>query len=496
MMHFAMLAGALPSVLLRVLFCALLCAPAHAASHCDLEWSPFAGEGPGGTKLSGEISRILVPENRSRPSGSKIEIEFVRFPCTGENPGPPIYYLIGGPGVTATRHAAAEALTPSLGLLEYGDFIAINQRGTGNSVFNEDGAPSFPFELPLDKPATRASRLAAQKKSMAECAAYWVDRGVDLSAYNSVESADDIEAVRQALGHGKIVLWGTSYGSHLSLSYLRRHQKHVARAVLMKVEGPDQTFKLPSATDEQLDLLQELIDKDTVLAPKMPNLKGSLGRLMVELGNEPLVVTLEPPGRDPIQVSLGPHDLETMVAMHLGFTGTLGRLPAIVHSLEQGDWRMLAMASINLRRGGIESPMAMMMDASSGASKARLVQIREERRSRKYVLGDAMNFNQYPEASTACGSPDVGKVFRGPLPCHVPVLFVSGDLDARTPPANVEGIIGAFENAAHVIVQGTGHDSRELTSPKYCGLVKSFLGGESVESQVVQLAPIEFTPIR
>ena len=331
---------------------------------------------------------------------------------------------------------------------------------------------------------------------MADCSSYWTEQGVDLSAYNSIESADDIDAVRRALGHEKIVLWGTSYGSHLALAYLRRHREHVARAVLMKVEGPDHTYKLPSTADAQLDRLQECINGNPQLAAKIPDLKKSIQRLTEQLAKTPVEVVLEPPGRDPVTVVMGPHDLHTMVAMHLGFTGMLARLPRVIHELEAGHWKMLAMASINLRGGGVESAMAMMMDASSGGSEERLGRIERETSSGKFVLGDALNFNLYPESTTACGSPDVGAEFRGPLKCSVPVLFISGDLDARTPASNVDEIIGGFRSAAHILVKGTGHDARELTSPEYCALVRSFLGGAEVKSQTVTLEPLEFMPIR
>lgn len=462
----------------------------------ELEWSPFEGEASDGTSLAGQSARIQVPETRGDENSPLIGIDFVRFASTSPDPGPPIYYLIGGPGATASDHAAREATIPEIGLLEFGDVIGINQRGTGDCAFNAPDAPGFYSQLPLDAVVTREDRLAAQAEQMAECHAYWTERGVQLDSYNSIESASDIDAVREALGHDKIVLWGTSYGSHLSLAYLREYSEHVERAVLMKVEGPDQTFKLPSLVDGQLDRLQEHIDRDDAWAEKMPDVKGLIAELVAQLEKEPVEVVLEPPGRDPIHLLVGAHDLQVMIAVHLGFTEMIARLPAILFDLGEGEWRMLGMAAMNLRGVGVESPMAMMMDASSGGSKERLAQIQKERESGRYALSDAMNFNHYPETASACGHPDVGRKFRGALRCSVPVLFVSGDLDARTPPENVEQILGTFRKASHVLVRGTGHDSRELISPEYCALVRSFLAGNSVESQEIELPPFELMPGR
>ena len=460
-----------------------------------VEWESFEGQARDGSPLTGQLERILVPENRARPEGETIEIAFVRFASSQEDPGPPIFFLIGGPGAPASEFTAGEATMPEVSLLQFGDVIGIDQRGTGLSIPNLSEGPEFSAELPLDRAVTRADRLAAQKDAVVRCAQHWREQGIDLAAYNTVESADDLEAVRDALGYEQIVLWGTSYGSHLGLAYLRRYPQRVARAVLMKVEGPDQTYKLPSRVQTQLERAQEVVSADEGISQHLPDLLESLESLLSQLREAPVDVTLQHPSGD-LVVQVGPHDLQCAVAMHIGHAQSLTRLPAFVHGMAQGDWKMLAMAALNLRRVGIDSAMALMMDASSGGSPQRLKQIAHETSDEKNLLGDAMNFNLYPEVAEACGNPDLGAEFRGPFDCDRPVLFVSGSLDGRTPPENVEDIIAGFSQAAHVVVEGTGHDSREWISPEYCQLVRSFLAGETVESQTIQLPPLEFMPIR
>jgi hypothetical protein len=45
------------------------------------------------------------------------------------------------------------------------------------------------------------------------CANSWRERGVDLPAYNVVESAQDLDALRRVLGAKTMRLWGSSYGT-------------------------------------------------------------------------------------------------------------------------------------------------------------------------------------------------------------------------------------------------------------------------------------------
>ncbi|WP_163332058.1 alpha/beta fold hydrolase, partial [Klebsiella aerogenes] len=60
--------------------------------------------------------------------------------------------------------------------------------------------------------------------------------GKDLSGYTIAACADDVDALRQALGYPRIVLVGQSFGSQWSLAVMRRHPQIVTRAILSGVE--------------------------------------------------------------------------------------------------------------------------------------------------------------------------------------------------------------------------------------------------------------------
>ena len=92
-------------------------------------------------------------------------------------------------------------------------------------------------------------------------------QGIDLSGYNTAESADDVDALRAALGYDAINVWGRSYGSHLALATLRRHGRHVASIVACCPEGPDHTLKLPSQAQACLERLARLVADDEALRP-------------------------------------------------------------------------------------------------------------------------------------------------------------------------------------------------------------------------------------
>ena len=63
--------------------------------------------------------------------------------------------------------------------------------------------------------------------------------------YTTPYAAEDLEAVRRALGYGRINLDGGSYGTRLALVYLRRHAEQVRSVVLRGISPPDFCNPLP-----------------------------------------------------------------------------------------------------------------------------------------------------------------------------------------------------------------------------------------------------------
>src|SRR5437879_557151 len=86
----------------------------------------------GSRTLACEAGRLCVPENRARAGSRDIEIAYMRFRSTNPNPGPPVILLEGGPGGPGIG-TCARMPERYLCFLEFGDVIALDQRGVGES---------------------------------------------------------------------------------------------------------------------------------------------------------------------------------------------------------------------------------------------------------------------------------------------------------------------------------------------------------------------------
>ena len=466
-----------------------------AGAEEELVWESYVGRTADRGRLEGELTHVEVPESRARPAGAKIRLAVVRYRSTNPNPGPPIVYLAGGPGGSSVSRASFFATHPVFDMLAHGDVIGVDQRGLGLTQPNLFEAPEFTYELPLDRAVTAADLIDAYGEAVRRCGAHWAEQGVDLASYNTRESADDLDAVRQALGYDKIALYGESYGSHLGLAYLKRHGDHVARAVFSRCEGPDHTWKLPSTVQAKLEQLGAIVAADKVVGEKVPDLVGSIRDLIESLNKEPRVVEVPQRQGGTVKVTVGSFDLQLILSRLLGGHREMQTIPAAIHQLSQGNWGLLGGIALGQRRDRIEGAMPIWMDMASGASPSRMKRIERESKDPSNLLGDAINFPYHPALRSVCGNPELGDEFRGPVRCKAPVLFVSGDLDPRTPAANVEDLGDGLPGAVHVVVTNTSHSSREIESDEYRALLRDFLSGKKVESRTIELAPLRFVPV-
>ena len=443
----------------------------------SLKLKPYTFENASGEKVESEFGTLLVPENRSNPQSNLIELAFVRFKSTAKNPGAPIVYLAGGPGGSGIFAANGTRFPLFMALREIADVIAFDQRGTGHSKPNLGCYERL--AMPLDVAPSREVALTELRKNASGCISYWRDiQRVDLAAYNTNESADDLEDLRKALGASQISLWSISYGTHLAFATMRRHPKSIQRAILAGTEGPDHTHKLPSNVQKHLEDLAALIKADPEIGKEVPDFLGLMKSVFDRLDAQPESVEIvDQRSKQKVRVIVNKFVMQYIVANNIGTTVT-ARFPALFYRASKGDFTNPAQVWLNQTRSGIGSAMSFMMDCASGETAARRAIINKE--AKVTLLEDLANF-PFPDVCQEWKAPDLGDAFRSPLRSDVPVLFISGTLDARTPVSNAEEYRTGFTNSTHMIIEGAVHsDPLFLSSPKIKDGMMEFLRAQPV----------------
>jgi pimeloyl-ACP methyl ester carboxylesterase len=179
--------------------------------------------------LVSKCGYLVVPENRQKPGGRKIKIPFVfaRKP-EADSAKNVTLYTTGGPGYSTI--ANFDSLRYRSDFLQFGGFIVFDQRGTRLSLpcldcseVNAAVKKAYKENLPID---------SLELDAVTKCRKRLAADGIDLSAYNTIESAADINDLRTALHLDSLNLLGISYSGGLMLTVARNYPAAVKTLIL------------------------------------------------------------------------------------------------------------------------------------------------------------------------------------------------------------------------------------------------------------------------
>jgi pimeloyl-ACP methyl ester carboxylesterase len=394
----------------------------------------------GGRLVEVDEGQLRVPADRAGSSADSLVLRFVRFRSTAAEPGAPIVFLAGGPGDAATRAFGAMPMEFLDRLRAVGDVIAFDQRGTGTSEPLRPVCPPGP-PLPLDQPADAARMLDLLRVRVRDCLVRAASAGLRVAGLTTVESADDLEALSQALDAERLSFLAGSYGTHLALAAAVRHPGLVHRMVLAGVEGPDHTVKDPARVDEVLA---------RVAAARRPTLADDIRALAARLAREPARITAP----DGTAIVVGDWDLRRWVSESLDRGQEIDAMVSAIPGMLAGDFRVLARWAAGHRAPRPLNLMNVAVDCASYASAGRLARIASA--SARAVLGDVMAF-PLPGVCDVPGLPRLPDAFRTPVRSAVPALLIAGTLDGRTPPANAYEVARGMPQARVLVIEGASH---------------------------------------
>ncbi|MEL6673085.1 MAG: alpha/beta fold hydrolase [Bacteroidota bacterium] len=462
----------------------------HAATYGQqLSLSPYEFVSRAKDTVQAELGTFKVLEDRTNGKNDSIPLSFVRFKSTHPNPGSPIVYLAGGPGGSGTGTAKGGRFELFMKLRAVADVIAFDQRGTGLSHTLQNCPYSVDFEL--GRAIEKEEYVQKTAENIAKCLAYWKEKEVNLYAYNTTESAKDLDDLRKVLGVEKISLWGISYGSHLAFEYIRLFEKNIDKVVLASLEGSDETIKLPQATEDFVFHIAALAAENYGTENKYPDLKQKIVAVHQRLEKEAVKSAYRNRSGGYDSVGISNFELQAAIAtFYLKNPGDSKKLPKLYTQMFDGDFSGIAADVMVMKRyifNGIR-PMAFAMDMQSGISEARRKEVEQQMGER--ILGSTINFLLY-EWMTELDFPQLPQPFRDMPSNEVDALLLSGTLDGRTYLPSGKKIAEKFTNGQHVIIENAGHDLY-MTSPVIGNMVLDFFQGKKLKLDRVVLTPTVF----
>jgi pimeloyl-ACP methyl ester carboxylesterase len=390
-----------------------------------------------GGEVSGWCARLSVPEDPRRPAGRTISLSLMVLPATRRPAAGALFYLEGGPGGAATQ-SAIRVNADFAEVLRDRDVVLVDQRGTGGS----DALACPGSRVP-------ASDAAAVTAYVRRCFARL--RG-DPQLFTTSVAADDLEAVRRAMGYGKIDLYGGSYGATLAQVYMQRHPSSVRRAVLDSGSLPDVRIYDASARNAEhaLDAQLARCAAEPACHRAFPQTRQELAGLLARPARR---VTVEA-GTFVVR----PDDVAWTIASLSDTADGASTIPFVIQAAARGSYVPLARAYASGVGSDLDARarLATFWVILCSEPWARFDPVETARLGAGSYLAHAA-VARARVFRRACGAVPKGRVPRAAGVTRAPVLLLAGGADPLDPPANLRGWRRAFPDGRLVVVPGAGH---------------------------------------
>ena len=241
---------------------------------------------------------VQVPEDRNRPGGRQIRVAAAYVHAQSAHPAPdPIVFLDGGPSFGAIAPFALDLYFAGASFAADRDLVLVDTRGTGFST-PRLGCPELD-QAEVDAfyagPTvnSRAGRIYA--RALSDCRARLVGAGIDPAAYDTTESAADLEALRRALGVHRWNLLAISADGNLGLTYLRMFPGGIRSAVIDSGTSTNVLWGLDYDRGRvaQLERVFAGCRANPACRATYPGIRRKFYRLVREYNRHPLYLTIE-----------------------------------------------------------------------------------------------------------------------------------------------------------------------------------------------------------
>jgi pimeloyl-ACP methyl ester carboxylesterase len=423
---------------------------------------------------------LTIPENRSKSNGRLIKLPAVIFEPDRVR-HEPIVYLTGGPGQMAMIDNERDidqwwSFIDNSPWVRGRRLVVVEQRGVGRAEPSLDCSahytPSVWSEI-IPKVDDVVDFDLEKKREVAACRDALIKKGIDLSAYNTIENAADIHDLRAALGIEKWVIYGISYGTKLALQVLEDHPEDLIAVVLDSALPLDVAYIDEDANS--LDSALRTLDKDCSrhagCSENFPDLLTMVGRIVRQLNVQPLLLRLEGDEDSARFMRVSGDDFLELMFDQFYNRDAIEVLPQLIKDTSRQDYRLLVEMHGGNPNGEDRSDFADGMHLSIVCNDG----VSASAPSPNFPLFDNWAADDiYTWACELWPSSKPATTRKSLEANRVPVLILSGEYDPATPSKWAKYVAGKTGSSQLVVFRGIGHGVVDTTP---CGgdVVSDFL---------------------
>ncbi|MET1077266.1 MAG: alpha/beta fold hydrolase [Pseudomonas sp.] len=412
--------------------------------------------------LSVSCGQLELPASRSERTLRRIQLFYARVAAAHDSGLEPLLVLTGGPGIGASQ-LLESGPTALLAVQATRELIFVDQRGTGRSLPDLRCPDMDPVALYHD--SLSADEVQACLKRLRE-------QGFRTAWFDTQESAQDLQALRQHLGIQRWALHGTSYGTVLALELLRRDAAAVSALVLISPTQANAYLLEPDALGN-IGAVWRRIFVDCAAQPECarayPDLQGRFLSLAAHLTRQPLHFTFKDPrSGQPRRAQMGMAQLLAVLNGVVGSEGNGVLAPALIDYMErvasgrsrQDDDKL---AQLYLPPGSAQAAAS----TAPGLNLSITCREARPRHDEPALLRVASAFEPYAYAddaqqySLACPLWQAGdaaaSLYQAPRSA-VPTLLLTGDYDTLAGSYHAARLQGGLSRSQLLSIRGAGHD--------------------------------------
>ncbi|PKN88480.1 MAG: hypothetical protein CVU46_00930 [Chloroflexi bacterium HGW-Chloroflexi-8] len=414
------------------------------------------------TDLDVTCGELSVPENRLQTTGRNITLPFavIHSPNPNPSPDPIIYTSSGGPGLGA--FGAWRHLAYNFNFLATRDIILLEQRGTrwSEPYLNCPDLSMAMFEN-LTRVLRREDEIAYEVQAALTCRDGLHAKGIDLNAYNTLESVADLEDLRTMLGIEQWNFVGSSYAARIGLTFARLYTESLRSLVLDSVYDPSVNFieaRVPSLA-QVLEQLFAACGDNTDCFQVYPNIESHFYEVIARANENPISVDINHPRTgEPVTVQLTGDDLVLGVFNALRDPRLLPFVPFVIEEIYAGNMSVITPLAQNGFASLFNTPLGIYYAVECAEEYPFNDIDRQQVVAQQYAgLENFLPTPSDPYICKAWGAKPVDASFREPVSNAVPALILSGEYDAVTSATISQQTASRLQNAVYVSAPGLSH---------------------------------------
>jgi pimeloyl-ACP methyl ester carboxylesterase len=413
-------------------------------------------------EIPGNVSNIRcgtvpVPENHDDPKGAQINVAVAVLKSRTESSNKsPLYYINGGPGAISLNDDTLSYWADT-SLFDERDLILFDMRGVGSSV------PNYACKKQLDELFEMNEDEAEDVEFvdyLQKCYDAGESNGYNIRYYNSTQAAHDIDAIRIALGHEQVSLYGISYGTRLALTYAMHYSEHLHGLILDGVltDTADIIKEDPLFFQNKLNSIFENCLTDKACNESYPDLKKVFYDVLSGLKENPVQISVVNPKTEELEeFSLDDYSFLGFTDMLVRYDAEKSVVPMAIHKAYRGDFESyenLAGFSVDMLDyiavGTHHAVMCNDSDYSEIDEREILKDL--DKRLLPYYIGESFQksfCSDWPYQDQRLVFPKVITM--------IPTLIFSGENDSITPAKYGDIVKKKLPKSQHVVLSMGGH---------------------------------------